>query len=66
MKVNETMLVNDILNINPDITEVFLSHGLNCQGCPGARWESIKEAAEGHGIDFRKLIEDLNIFLSKE
>ena len=65
MKINETMLVNDILNINPDLTEIFLSHGLNCQGCPGARWESLKEAAEGHAIDLPKLIEDLNNFLSK-
>lgn len=65
MKINETMLVNEILDINPDIIEVFLLHGLKCQGCPGARSESLKEAADGHAIDLLKLIEDLNKFLSK-
>jgi hybrid cluster-associated redox disulfide protein len=63
MKVNENMLLNDILDMEPDPTNVFLSHGLPCLGCPGARSESLKEAAEGHGIDLKKLMEDLNEFL---
>lgn len=65
MKVNEIMLVNEILDLNPDVTEVFLAHGLNCQGCPGAQRESLKEAADGHAIDLKKLIDDINRFLEK-
>jgi hybrid cluster-associated redox disulfide protein len=63
MKVTETMLLSDILDMDPDPTEIFLRHGLNCLGCPGARSENLKEAAEGHGIDLKKLINDLNEFL---
>jgi hybrid cluster-associated redox disulfide protein len=63
MKVTENMLLNDILDMDPDPTEVLLRHGLNCLGCPGASTENLREAADGHGIDLKKLIEDLNDFL---
>lgn len=63
MKITENMLLSDILEMDPDPTEVFLRHGLNCLGCPGAQSESLKEAAEGHGIDLTKLINDLNKFI---
>jgi len=65
MKITENMQINEILDLNPDITEVFIVHGLNCQGCPGARSESLKEAAEGHAVNLIKLIEDINKFLDK-
>ena len=63
MKVTENMLLNEILDMNPDVTDIFLRHGLNCLGCPGARSENLKEAAEGHGISLALLIDDLNKFL---
>jgi hybrid cluster-associated redox disulfide protein len=63
MKITENTLLNEILEMDPDPTEVFLRHGLNCLGCPGAQSESLKEAAEGHGINLAKLIDDLNNLL---
>ncbi len=63
MKITETMLLNDILEIDPDLTDIFLRHGLNCVGCPAARTENLKEAADGHGIDLVLLLDDLNNFL---
>jgi hybrid cluster-associated redox disulfide protein len=66
MKVTENMLLTEILDMEPDPTEVFLRHGLNCLGCPGASSESLKEAADGHGIDLVKLMNDLNAFIEKE
>lgn len=65
MKINETMLINEILDMDPDIIDVFIAHGLNCQGCPGARSESLKEAAEGHAVNLIKLLEDINKLLDK-
>jgi hybrid cluster-associated redox disulfide protein len=66
MKVTENMLLNEILEMDPDPTDVLLRHGLNCLGCPGAQRENLKEAAEGHGIDLKKLINDLNDFLESK
>lgn len=65
MLVNQNMLVSEILDMDPDITEIFNHHGLNCLGCPGSYSESLKEAADGHGVSLDKLIEDLNKYLNK-
>ncbi|MBP6492327.1 MAG: DUF1858 domain-containing protein [Clostridia bacterium] len=66
MKITENMLLSEILDENPDLTDIFLNHGLNCVGCPGASSENLKEAAEGHGIDLKKLIDDLNSFFEEK
>lgn len=60
MKITEDMLVCDILNIDDKLEAVFERHGLLCLGCPGAVSETLREAADGHGIDADALIRDLN------
>ena len=64
MKVHESMMLNEVLELDPHITKVFLSHGLFCESCPGASMETLGEAAEGHGIDLLQLISDLNKHLN--
>ena len=59
-KITETMLVCQVLELHPEFENIFMAHGLNCAGCPGASMESIREAAEGHGIDMNALLDDLN------
>ncbi|MGI6732303.1 MAG: DUF1858 domain-containing protein [Anaerovoracaceae bacterium] len=63
MLVHESMMVDEVLELDPEITEILLSHGLNCESCPGASMETLKEAAEGHNIDLSQLLFDLNNFL---
>ena len=62
-KIDETMLVSDVLEEHPEAEDIFIAHGLNCLGCPASARESLKEAADGHSIDLSKLIEDLNKIL---
>ena len=62
MKITETMLLNDIFDLHPELANIFSRHGLNCIGCAGANSETLREAAEGHGINLAKLLEDLNQF----
>jgi len=64
-KINESMLVSEILDMDPDVSKIFLRNGLNCLGCPGAAAESIREAAEGHGLDLKALLADLDDYLDK-
>lgn len=64
-KINESMLVSEIMDMGPDVTEIFLRNGLNCLGCPGAATEKLCEAAEGHGVDLEALMADLNDYLDK-
>lgn len=59
-KITEDMMIYEVLDMNPGLEDVFLTHGLNCVGCPGRSTENLGEAAEGHSIDLKKLLEDLN------
>lgn len=65
MIVTESMKVCDVLEMDGRLERIFLNHGLNCVGCPGANSETIKEAAEGHGIHLGLLLEDINKALEK-
>ncbi|MGN0658137.1 MAG: DUF1858 domain-containing protein [Emergencia sp.] len=60
MKITENMKVCDVLDLNENLEEVFMRHGLSCAGCPGASQETLAEAAEGHSIDIAALLLDLN------
>lgn len=59
-KITKDMMVCEVLELNPDLEDVFVAHGLACVGCPGSSMENLQDAAEGHGIDLEKLLEDLN------
>lgn len=62
-KIDATMLVGDILDLDDGIREVFLKNGLNCSGCPGAISESLEEAASGHRVNLQRLLSDLNQYI---
>lgn len=59
-KITREMLVCDILDSNPQLEDIFNAHGMNCMGCPGSNAETLEDAAEGHDVDLKKLLEDLN------
>lgn len=59
-KITEEMMVYELLEMNADLEDVLISHGLACAGCPGSSMENLREAAEGHGVNLKKLLEDLN------
>lgn len=64
--VTKTMLIDEILELDDGLTDVFAANGLNCLGCPGAARESLEEAAEGHGVELDSLISDLNRYLEEK
>ncbi len=59
-RITENMLVCEVLELDHSLDEVLLRHNLPCHGCPGAANETLREAAEGHGVDLALLLEDLN------
>ena len=60
MKITEDMMVYQVLDLDENLEHVLERHGMTCLGCPGAVQETLKEAAEAHGIDVQALLEDLN------
>ena len=59
-EITKDMMICEILDLNPQLEDVFISHGLYCVGCPGSSGETLQDAAEGHSVDLSKLLEDLN------
>ena len=58
--IDKDTLIMEAVEANPNAAEILLSYGMHCLGCAIAHGETIGEAAEVHGIDVNKLIEDLN------
>lgn len=59
-EITKDMMIYEILDLNPQLEDVFISHGMSCVGCPGSSAESLEDAAEGHNADLKTLLEDLN------
>lgn len=59
-KITKDMMIYQILDENPKLEDVFITHGMNCVGCPGSSGETLQDAAEGHCVDLDRLLKDLN------
>jgi len=64
MKVDKSMIILDVLNMNRETAAIFLASGMHCIGCPSASGESIEDACAVHGIDADELVAKLNEFLA--
>ncbi len=60
MKITKESIIGDVLDMYPDVAELFFEIGMHCLGCPASRGESIEQACEVHGADVDELIAKLN------
>jgi len=60
MKITKDMSIGEVIGKHPEVVEIFLKNGLGCVGCGMAQMESVEEGAKAHGIDVKKLVEELN------
>ncbi|MFH1209388.1 MAG: DUF1858 domain-containing protein [archaeon] len=65
MKITKDMKLGYVIGKHPETIEVFMKNGLHCVGCHVASYESIEDGALSHGIDVKKLIDELNKVISK-
>ncbi|MBR9691449.1 DUF1858 domain-containing protein [Candidatus Woesearchaeota archaeon] len=65
-KITGKMAIGECVSKYPETVEVFLKHGLHCVGCAVAAFENIEQGACAHGIDAKKLVEDLNKAVEKK
>jgi hybrid cluster-associated redox disulfide protein len=59
-KITKKMTFAEVLNKYPETVNVFLKNGMTCVGCPLSRSETIEQGAKAHGVNVKKLINDLN------
>jgi hybrid cluster-associated redox disulfide protein len=61
MSITADSTIYDLLKAKPDSSEVLFKFGMGCVGCAIARGETIREAAEAHGIPLQELLAALGI-----
>ncbi|MBR1867384.1 MAG: DUF1858 domain-containing protein [Clostridia bacterium] len=59
-KITENTIITDALEINPNAPEILMKYGMHCLGCAIAHGETVGEAAEVHGADLERMLEELN------
>ncbi len=65
-EITKDMTFAEAIKLHPKSVEVFLKHGMTCVGCPMAIQETIEQGALAHGIEPKKLIEELNKKLKRK
>ncbi len=64
-KVTKSMLIGQLINLDPNIAPILMRAGMHCLGCPSAQMESLEEAAAVHGLDADILVQQINDFLGE-
>ncbi len=65
-KVTSDMIIADVLNMDRNTAPIFLRNGMHCLGCPSSSGESIEDACSIHGIDYNKLVQELNDYFDSK
>ena len=59
-KITADTIIVDALDINQKAGEILMKYGMHCLGCAIAHGETVGEAAEVHGADLEKMLDELN------
>ena len=57
LKVGANTLLKDLFKAYPPVKEVFLKYNMDCLHCKGLNYETIRHAAENHGIRLNELLD---------
>lgn len=60
VKITKEMTIGEVLNYNPNASQILMGFGMFCCSCPGAQQETLEEASMVHGIDLELLVKKLN------
>jgi hybrid cluster-associated redox disulfide protein len=61
MELTADSTIYDLLKEKPESAEVLFKFGMGCVGCAIARGETVREAAEAHGVPLPELLTALGI-----
>lgn len=62
-KIDKSMIIGDILQVNEGMAPILMASGMHCLGCPSSQMESLEEACMVHGIPVDELVDQLNSYL---
>ena len=59
-QITQEMTIGQALEINENLSEVFMGFGMHCFSCPVSQMETIEEASMVHGVDLEFFLKKLN------
>ena len=65
MKIDKTMLIGELIQMDELIPSMLMGAGMHCLGCPASRGETIEQACAVHGNDPDELVKKVNELLNK-
>jgi hybrid cluster-associated redox disulfide protein len=65
-KITGKESITEVVQKYPQTVEAFFKHGMHCLGCVAAQFETLEQGCEAHGIDAKKLIDDINKMIGRE
>ena len=63
-QVTKGMIIEDILQIDPNLAVILMQTGMHCVGCFASQGETLAEACFVHGLDENKIADLLNEYLA--
>ena len=63
-RIRKDMIISEIIGVDRGLVPILMNHGMNCVGCPSARFETLDQAAMTHGMDAEALVEEMNVYLN--
>ena len=63
-QVTKDMIIEDILQIDPNLAVILMQTGMHCVGCFASPGETLAEACFVHGLDENKIADLLNEYLA--
>jgi hybrid cluster-associated redox disulfide protein len=61
MVLSADSTIMDVLREKPEAADIFFRFGMGCLGCAMAKGETIREAAQVHGIPIAELLDALGM-----
>jgi hybrid cluster-associated redox disulfide protein len=59
-KIKKDMTFYELIQSDPEAAQILAERGMFCGGCPMAMMETVEQGARAHGVDPKKLIQELN------
>jgi len=63
-KITKDMKFSEILAYGQPVVQVFMKYKMGCLGCAAAKFETLEQGANAHGVNVDDLLRDLNAALN--
>ena len=66
IKITKSTKLTELFKFNPQVKALFLKYDMDCLHCMGIKQETIRHAAENHGIDLNTLMNEINKLIDSD